>query len=118
MCSFRVGGPPQGLFEGHPVALQYLTPSLLGLYVDVEFTGSHHQFYDKMNIRYGLGQLLEYLWGVGAHRAVWRALASATGGGGGRGPGQRVEQHAPPAGRARRSLCHCQRSRPGHAGAV
>lgn len=29
------------LFEGHPLAMQHLTPNLLRLYVDIEFTGSH-----------------------------------------------------------------------------
>jgi hypothetical protein len=31
------------LFEGHQLALQYLVPNLLKLYVDIEFTGSHTQ---------------------------------------------------------------------------
>lgn len=30
------------LFEGHPLAMQHLTPNLLRLYVDIEFTGSHN----------------------------------------------------------------------------
>ena len=31
------------LFEGHQLALQYLVPNLLQLYVDIEFTGAHNQ---------------------------------------------------------------------------
>lgn len=31
------------LFEGHQLALQYLVPNLLQLYVDIEFTGAHTQ---------------------------------------------------------------------------
>jgi hypothetical protein len=31
------------LFEGHHLALQYLVPNLLQLYVDIEFTGAHNQ---------------------------------------------------------------------------
>ena len=30
-----------------------------------------------MNIRYSIGQLLEYLWQVPGHAAAWRALAAA-----------------------------------------
>lgn len=38
-------------FETHPVALQYLVPSLINLYVDIETTGRSHQFYEKFSIR-------------------------------------------------------------------
>ena len=31
------------LFQGHPVALEFMVPNLLRLYVDIEFTGSHNQ---------------------------------------------------------------------------
>jgi hypothetical protein len=34
-----------------------------------------------MNIRYSIGQLLEYLWQVPGHAASWRALAAAQAGG-------------------------------------
>jgi hypothetical protein len=33
------------LFEEHHLALQYLVPNLLKLYVDIEFTGSHTQVF-------------------------------------------------------------------------
>jgi ubiquitin conjugation factor E4 B len=33
------------LFEKHHLALQYLVPNLLKLYVDIEFTGSHTQVF-------------------------------------------------------------------------
>lgn len=65
----------RGLFEAHAVSQNHLTHALLSLYVDVEFTGAHTQFYDKMNIRFSLGQLLQYLWTVPAHRRTWCALA-------------------------------------------
>lgn len=65
----------RGLFEAHALSERHLTHALLSLYVDVEFTGANTQFYDKMNIRYSLGNLLEYLWSVPGHRAVWCALA-------------------------------------------
>ncbi|KAL6551585.1 E3 ubiquitin-protein ligase pub1 [Orobanche gracilis] len=63
------------LFEGHQLSLEYLVRNLLKLYVDIEFTGSHTQFYDKFNIRHNIAELLEYLWQVPSHRNVWRRIA-------------------------------------------
>ncbi|CAM6096554.1 unnamed protein product [Calypogeia fissa] len=63
------------LFEGHQLALQYLVPNLLKLYVDIEFTGSHTQFYDKFNIRHNIAELLEYLWDVPSHHNCWKQIA-------------------------------------------
>ncbi|XAR71279.1 Ubiquitin--protein ligase [Bertholletia excelsa] len=63
------------LFEGHQLSLEYLIRNLLKLYVDIEFTGSHTQFYDKFNIRHNIAELLEYLWQVPSHRNAWRQIA-------------------------------------------
>ncbi|KAM7266305.1 hypothetical protein ACFE04_004202 [Oxalis oulophora] len=63
------------LFEGHQLSLEYLVKNLLKLYVDIEFTGSHTQFYDKFNIRHNIAELLEYLWQVPSHRNAWRRIA-------------------------------------------
>ncbi|GLU01847.1 hypothetical protein SLE2022_191290 [Rubroshorea leprosula] len=63
------------LFEGHQLALEYLVRNLLKLYVDIEFTGSHTQFYDKFNIRHNIAELLEYLWQVPSHCNAWRQIA-------------------------------------------
>ncbi|TMW97042.1 hypothetical protein EJD97_006331 [Solanum chilense] len=63
------------LFEGHQLSLQYLVKNLLKLYVDIEFTGSHTQFYDKFNIRHNIAELLEYLWQVPYHQNAWRQFA-------------------------------------------
>ncbi|XP_015077906.1 probable ubiquitin conjugation factor E4 [Solanum pennellii] len=63
------------LFEGHQLSLQYLVKNLLKLYVDIEFTGSHTQFYDKFNIRHNIAELLEYLWQVPNHQNAWRQFA-------------------------------------------
>ncbi|ONK60080.1 uncharacterized protein A4U43_C08F13970 [Asparagus officinalis] len=63
------------LFEGHQLSLDYLVRNLLKLYVDIEFTGSHTQFYDKFNIRHNIAGLLEYLWNVPSHRNAWRQIA-------------------------------------------
>ncbi|ONL98991.1 putative ubiquitin conjugation factor E4 [Zea mays] len=63
------------LFEGHQLCLDYLVGNLLKLYVDIEFTGSHTQFFDKFNIRHNIAELLEYLWDVPSHRNAWRQIA-------------------------------------------
>ncbi|KAM7516736.1 hypothetical protein LguiA_006319 [Lonicera macranthoides] len=63
------------LFEGHQLSLEYLVRNLLKVYVDIEFTGSHTQFYDKFNIRHNIAELLEYLWQVPSHRNAWRQIA-------------------------------------------
>ncbi|KAJ8775019.1 hypothetical protein K2173_020023 [Erythroxylum novogranatense] len=63
------------LFEGHQLSLEFLVRNLLKLYVDIEFTGSHTQFYDKFNIRHNIAELLEYLWQVPSHRNAWRQIA-------------------------------------------
>lgn len=68
----------RGLFEGHAVSQNHLTHALLSLYVDVEFTGSSNQYYDRMNIRHRLGNLLRYLWTVAPHRRAWCSLAERT----------------------------------------
>jgi ubiquitin conjugation factor E4 B len=43
--------------------------------VDIEFTGSHTQFYDKFNIRHNISELLEYLWLVPSHHNAWKKIA-------------------------------------------
>ncbi|KAL5987810.1 E3 ubiquitin-protein ligase pub1 [Asimina triloba] len=63
------------LFEGNQLALDYLVRNLLKLYVDIEFTGSHTQFYDKFNIRHNIAELLEYLWNIPSHCNAWRQIA-------------------------------------------
>ncbi|XP_041002571.1 probable ubiquitin conjugation factor E4 [Juglans microcarpa x Juglans regia] len=63
------------LFEGHQLSLEYLVRNLLKLYVDIEFTGAHNQFFDKFNIRHNIAELLEYLWQVPSHRNAWRKIA-------------------------------------------
>ncbi|KAJ0973800.1 hypothetical protein J5N97_015765 [Dioscorea zingiberensis] len=63
------------LFEGHQLSLDYLVHNLLKLYVDIEFTGSHTQFFDKFTIRHNIAELLEYLWNVPSHRNTWMKIA-------------------------------------------
>ncbi|KAF6153112.1 hypothetical protein GIB67_034834 [Kingdonia uniflora] len=63
------------LFELYQLSLQYLVHDLLKLYVDIEFIGSHTQFYDKFNILHNIANLLEYLWQVPIHRNAWKQIA-------------------------------------------
>ncbi|BFG27012.1 hypothetical protein CerSpe_132860 [Prunus speciosa] len=63
------------LSEGHQLSLEYLVRNLLKLYVDIEFTGSHTQFYDKFNIRHNIAELLEYLWQVPSHQNAWKQIS-------------------------------------------
>lgn len=62
----KQGPPPdpamEALFNGHVLSRKFLPGSLFRLYVDVEHTGSHNQFYDKFSIRYRIGSILESLW--------------------------------------------------------
>ncbi|CAM6081526.1 unnamed protein product [Calypogeia fissa] len=63
------------LFAGHQLALQYLVPNLLKLYVDIEFTGSHTVFHDKHKKRHIITGVLEYLRGVPSHHSCWKQIA-------------------------------------------
>jgi ubiquitin conjugation factor E4 B len=64
------------MFEYHPLGNKLLVSHLLALYVDIEFTGSSNQFYDKFNIRHHIGEMLEYLWGIPVHKENWKRLAN------------------------------------------
>lgn len=64
------------LFTGHELSRQFLPGSLFRLYVDVEHTGSHTQFYDKFSIRYRIGSILESLWYMPDYRKSVRKEAS------------------------------------------
>ncbi|KAF6147312.1 hypothetical protein GIB67_009795 [Kingdonia uniflora] len=63
------------LFELHQLSLQYLIHNILKLYVEIEFTGSHTQFYDNFNILHNIVDLLEYLWQIPSHRKAWKQIA-------------------------------------------
>ncbi|KAJ2754923.1 Ubiquitin conjugation factor E4 [Coemansia pectinata] len=51
--------------DNNTVARSYLVPALLRLYVDIEHTGSHSQFYEKFNVRYHIARTLRSLWARG-----------------------------------------------------
>ncbi|KAI0564844.1 Ubiquitin elongating factor [Gracilaria domingensis] len=58
----------EALFAGHKLAREFLPGAMFRLYVDVEHTGSHNQFYDKFSIRYHIGSILESLWYIPDYR--------------------------------------------------
>lgn len=64
------------IFDAHPLVLQYLVPSLLKLYVDIEFTGRDNVFHEKFQMRSVIGDILAYLWGRRAHRETWIETAA------------------------------------------
>lgn len=49
------------LIENHPVARLKLIPALYQLYVDIEKTGRHGQFYEKLHVRQQISILLRHL---------------------------------------------------------
>lgn len=68
------------VFENHPIILKHLVPCLLQLYVDIEFTGRHAQFYEKFQMRASISEVLEYLWDIKEHNDAWKEVAEAEGG--------------------------------------
>jgi ubiquitin conjugation factor E4 B len=47
--------------DSNPIAVRFLTPALIRLYVDIETTGRHGQFFDKFFVRRHIALLLKYL---------------------------------------------------------
>ncbi|GAB0497141.1 hypothetical protein MMPV_008464 [Pyropia vietnamensis] len=72
-----IGNNPaiEAMFATHSVARQYLPSALFRLYVDVEHTGSHNQFFDKFSIRWHLTQVVECMWHLPDYRASVRTEA-------------------------------------------
>ncbi|KAI7965561.1 hypothetical protein MJO29_001309 [Puccinia striiformis f. sp. tritici] len=56
----------------HPLALAHLMPALMQIYVEVEITGSHTQFYDKFYSRRYIALILRKVWDNQTHRAALR----------------------------------------------
>ncbi|KAH8924887.1 hypothetical protein BT69DRAFT_1349120 [Atractiella rhizophila] len=56
----------------NPMALKYLSSGLITIYIDIETTGSHSQFYDKFNTRFHISQIFRFLWDNPTHREALR----------------------------------------------
>lgn len=67
---FRGHAPSDRLthvFES-PSVVASLVPSLIRMYVDIEFTERHNQFYEKFSTRARISDLFEFLWSNPGHR--------------------------------------------------
>jgi len=62
-----------------PQVVRTLVPSLIRMYVDIEFTDRHNQYYEKYETRLKISALFDHLWEVPGHRATWRDYAAADG---------------------------------------
>jgi ubiquitin conjugation factor E4 B len=51
-------------FESNSIARNYMLPSLISLYVDIETTGRHMQFYEKFSVRRNIAILIKHLRGI------------------------------------------------------
>jgi len=58
------------VFQVHPLAKKHLAPAIMQFFVDIEFTGSHQQAYDKYEFRHEMTQILEYFWTLPDYRAA------------------------------------------------
>jgi ubiquitin conjugation factor E4 B len=50
------------LLQSLSFANEHLLHSLMKFYIEVEFTGTHTQFFDKFNIRYEIFQVIKNIW--------------------------------------------------------
>ena len=55
----------------HSLATRHLAPAVGQLFIDIGFTGSHTQFYDKLSYRMPAANVLEFLWQWPAHRSAF-----------------------------------------------
>lgn len=63
---------PFNPFDG-AMATQYLPLALTHFWVDIEHTGSSHQFYEKFSIRYNVSHVIRYLWTLPRHRESFKS---------------------------------------------
>jgi len=70
--------PPEfeAAFLGNEQVVENLPPALMQLYIDVERTGTHTQFFDKFSMRFYMSEVLVAMWRVPAYARVLRRLAS------------------------------------------
>lgn len=50
------------LLNSLPFATEHLLHALMKFYIEVEFTGTHTQFFDKFNIRFEIFQIVKCIW--------------------------------------------------------
>jgi len=65
-----------GCLASHALARTHLAPALMAFFVDIEFTGTHTQFYDKFPYRRAMAAVLEHLWQIPEHHAAIVGVAA------------------------------------------
>jgi len=60
--------PLQNLLMQHKASQQHLMPAFMKLYIDMEHTGSSHQFYEKFTPRFYISLLFKFLWQFRTYR--------------------------------------------------
>jgi ubiquitin conjugation factor E4 B len=65
--------PPslQNLLMKHTASQQHLMPAFIDLYIDMEHTGSSHQFYEKFTPRFYISLLFKFLWQFDIYRKAF-----------------------------------------------
>lgn len=78
LVTSSVPTPPgtMACIANNAVAMAHLGPALLRFFVDIGFTGSHTQFYDKFQYRSCAVDVLEYVWTLRTHREAVVTMAS------------------------------------------
>ncbi|KAL7421849.1 Ubiquitin conjugation factor E4 [Cryptotrichosporon argae] len=61
-------GPLFDRLSVHPMSTEYLMPSLIRFFIDVEATGGHTQFWDKFSFRRDISHIFRSLWSNPLHR--------------------------------------------------
>eukprot|EP01134_Creolimax_fragrantissima_P007911 CFRG7911T1 len=61
--------------ERNPLAIEYLIPTLIRFWSEVESTGANNQFYEKISIRHNISAVLKTLWANPEHRNTLVALS-------------------------------------------
>jgi ubiquitin conjugation factor E4 B len=71
--------PPEfeAAFLGNEQVVGNLPPALMRLYIDVERTGTHTQFFDKFAMRFYMSEVLVAMWRVPAYEQTLRQLATS-----------------------------------------
>eukprot|EP00002_Diphylleia_rotans_P015175 TRINITY_DN2939_c0_g1_i3.p1 TRINITY_DN2939_c0_g1~~TRINITY_DN2939_c0_g1_i3.p1 ORF type:complete len:928 (+),score=199.42 TRINITY_DN2939_c0_g1_i3:675-3458(+) len=54
--------PLAAFFDVNNIPRHFLINSLITIYIDIEFTGAHSQFYDKFSTRHSLSKIFDHLW--------------------------------------------------------
>ncbi|KAL1411414.1 Ubiquitin conjugation factor E4 [Vanrija albida] len=64
-------GPIFDRLSVHPLSIQYLMPSLIRFFIDVEMTGGHTQFWDKFSFRRDISHIIKSMWSNPLHREAF-----------------------------------------------